>query len=67
MWPYGSRTIEKLTTQGEKPEELYGQSILVRGCYLYVCGGTSGYDFSCDIHRYRDFIGVVMFHFFFQL
>lgn len=45
MWPYnvcGTRTIEQLTTKGEKPEQLYGQAILVRENYLYVVGGTSG-------------------------
>lgn len=54
MWPYGPRAIEQLATCGDKPEQLYGQSILVRGHYLYVLGGTSGHDFTCDIHRYAD-------------
>lgn len=53
MWPYGNREIERLVTRGDdKPEQLYGQSILVREQYLYVLGGTSGHDFTCDIHRY---------------
>lgn len=56
MWPYGSRSIEKLTTRGDKPEQLYGQSTLVRGQYLYVLGGTSGHWFTCDIHRYSTYL-----------
>lgn len=55
MWPYGSRGIEQLETKGNKPEQLYGQSICVHGYYLYVLGGTSGHDFTCDIHRYKIF------------
>ncbi|XP_055316110.1 kelch domain-containing protein 10 homolog [Sitodiplosis mosellana] len=52
MWPYEQlRAIEHLVTQGNKPEQLYGQSILIRGYYLYVLGGTSGHEFTCDIHR----------------
>lgn len=51
MWPYGSRVIERLVTRGDKPEELYGQAILLREHYLYVIGGTSGHVFTCDIHR----------------
>lgn len=51
MWPYGSRAIERLATRGDKPEQLYGQAILVREHYLYVLGGTSGHEFTCDIHR----------------
>lgn len=51
MWPYGSKVIERLVTRGDKPEELYGQAILMREHYLYVIGGTSGHVFTCDIHR----------------
>lgn len=51
MWPYGKRMIERLTTKGDKPDQLYGQAILVRENYLYVIGGTSGHEFTCDIHR----------------
>lgn len=58
MWPYGSRPygsreIERIhLTRGDKPDELYGQAILLRDHFLYVIGGTSGHVFLCDIHRY---------------
>lgn len=51
MWPYGMHSIERLDTTGEKPEQLYGQAIMVQENFLYVLGGTSGHVFTCDIHR----------------
>lgn len=38
-------------TNGNAPEELYGQAILNHGTYIYVIGGTTGFAYSCDVHR----------------
>lgn len=38
-------------TGGVAPEELYGQAILNHGTYIYVIGGTTGFAYSCDVHR----------------
>lgn len=53
IFPYHqpSPTVRKLETSGSAPPPLYGQSILVFDGHLYVVGGTTGYDYTCDIHR----------------
>lgn len=37
---------------GEFPEPQYGQAVICDGPYLYTVGGTSGYEYTCDIHRF---------------
>lgn len=51
--PYAQPTavIRELSTSGDAPLAQYGQSILVRDGHLYVVGGTTGFDYSCDVHR----------------
>lgn len=52
MWPYSwQRQISLLETTGDLPEPVYGQAILLRDNYLYVIGGTTGHEFTCDIYR----------------
>lgn len=54
LHPYASpRYIEPLDTSGDGPDPLYGQAITVIGKYLYVVGGTSGYEYTSDIYRYE--------------
>lgn len=40
-----------LETTGNKPVPQYGQSIMLKNRFLYVIGGTTGFDYSCDIYR----------------
>lgn len=43
--------LREVQTTGEKPTEMYGQAMILHSGSLYVCGGTTGYDFTCDMHR----------------
>ena len=38
--------------RGDFPEPQYGQAVFCDGPYLYTVGGTSGYAFTSDIHRF---------------
>lgn len=38
-------------TSGEVPPPRYGQAIVLNDKYLYTTGGTTGYEYSLDIHR----------------
>lgn len=38
-------------TAGEPPLEQYGQAVTLAGNWLYVVGGTTGYEYSIDVHR----------------
>lgn len=52
FYPYASpKNIKLLETSGDKPEPQYGQALIVRDKYLYVCGGTTGHEYTCDIYR----------------
>lgn len=52
FWPKRQpKSIELIQTTGEKPTPQYGQAIIYTENYLYVIGGTSGFDYSCDIYR----------------
>lgn len=44
-------TIAKLETTGTPPSPQYGQAILVHYGGLYVVGGTTGHNYSFDVHR----------------
>lgn len=37
---------------GELPEPQYGQALVCYDPYLYTVGGTTGYEYTCDIHRF---------------
>lgn len=38
-------------TTGDSPYEQYGQAICCLGGFLYVFGGTTGFEYSMDVHR----------------
>ncbi|OXU26255.1 hypothetical protein TSAR_008733 [Trichomalopsis sarcophagae] len=37
---------------GELPDPQYGQAVICHGHYLYTVGGTTGLEYTCDIHRF---------------
>ncbi|XP_068224111.1 kelch domain-containing protein 10-like [Palaemon carinicauda] len=41
---------QKVVTYGNKPEPMYGQGICVTDGKLYVVGGTTGFQYSIDVH-----------------
>lgn len=41
-----------IPAQGDLPEPQYGQALICHGPYLYTVGGTTGYQYTCDIHRF---------------
>lgn len=43
--------MREIETTGEKPQEMYGQAMLIHESFLYVVGGTTGHDYGCDVHR----------------
>lgn len=51
--PYKKRpkTIAALETTGDKPVPQYGQAVTLHDDYLYVVGGTTGFEYSCDVYR----------------
>ncbi|KAJ6644230.1 Kelch domain-containing protein 10 like [Pseudolycoriella hygida] len=53
FWPYNKRpkTISPLETTGEGPLPQYGQAVTLHNDYLYVVGGTTGFEYSCDVYR----------------
>lgn len=44
---------EEVDTTGEPPDPQYGQALVLdeKKKYLYVIGGTTGFEFTMDIHR----------------
>ncbi|KAK0178737.1 hypothetical protein PV327_007600 [Microctonus hyperodae] len=40
-----------LNARGSLPDPQYGQALICHGSYLYTIGGTTGFDYSCDIYR----------------
>lgn len=38
-------------TTGDCPPPQYGQAIVLLNQYLYTVGGTTGFEYTCDIHR----------------
>lgn len=43
--------VRKLRCTGEFPWPQYGPALAVHKDYLYTVGGTTGYDYFCDIYR----------------
>ncbi|XP_018320085.1 kelch domain-containing protein 10 homolog isoform X2 [Agrilus planipennis] len=41
----------EVTTTGQLPLPQYGQALLHHNNYLYTIGGTTGFSYTCDIHR----------------
>lgn len=53
LYPYAMpKQICLVETSGDKPEPQYGQAIVVHDRYLYVIGGTTGHEYTCDIYRF---------------
>ncbi|XP_059614073.1 kelch domain-containing protein 10 homolog [Phlebotomus argentipes] len=46
-----TRKLKTVATTGTPPQEMYGQAMVIHEEFLYVVGGTTGYDYSCDVHR----------------
>ncbi|XP_076160158.1 scruin like at the midline isoform X3 [Ptiloglossa arizonensis] len=44
--------MDIVPAKGDLPDPHYGQAIIYHGCYLYTVGGTSGFAYTCDIHRF---------------
>lgn len=44
--------IRKLEANGSMPSPQYGQALICHEHYLYTVGGTTGYGYTCDIHRF---------------
>ncbi|XP_053987888.1 kelch domain-containing protein 10 homolog isoform X2 [Hylaeus anthracinus] len=51
-------TMHIVPAKGYLPDPHYGQAIILRGWYLYTVGGTTGYEYTCDIHRFDFRTGV---------
>jgi len=45
-------TFEELEVSGDVPLPLYGQGVVMDGKYIYSIGGTSGYEYEMDVHRF---------------
>ncbi|KAK9497400.1 hypothetical protein O3M35_004727 [Rhynocoris fuscipes] len=43
--------FREVMVKGDIPEPQYGQAVFLYKQYFYVIGGTTGYDYSCDVHR----------------
>ncbi|CAK8689337.1 kelch domain-containing protein 10-like [Clavelina lepadiformis] len=62
--PFGEKTSNQLSAcqlktgkwnviecSGVKPDKIYGQAMVFIGQYLYIYGGTTGYEYNTDLHR----------------
>ncbi|XP_067630755.1 kelch domain-containing protein 10 homolog [Eurosta solidaginis] len=43
--------IMRIEATGDAPTPQYGPGIVLHNHYLYAIGGTTGYEYSCDVHR----------------
>lgn len=43
--------MQAIEANGNRPPKQYGQALVLDGSYLYTVGGTTGYEYSSDIHR----------------
>lgn len=41
-----------IPASGDSPMPQYGQAVVCHGPYLYTVGGTTGLEYTCDIHRF---------------
>ncbi|CAD7014793.1 unnamed protein product [Ceratitis capitata] len=44
-------SVSRIEATGDAPIPQYGPGIVLHEHYLYTIGGTTGYDYSCDVHR----------------
>lgn len=47
----GDDEMFEVVTTGSQPNPQYGQALVYYNGYLYTIGGTTGYTYTCDIHR----------------
>ncbi|XP_030558605.1 kelch domain-containing protein 10 homolog [Drosophila novamexicana] len=47
----GNAGVERLKVSGDLPTAQYGPGIVIHKHYLYTIGGTTGFDYSCDVYR----------------
>lgn len=43
-------SITQVNATGEIPMKQYGQALVLDGCNLYTIGGTTGHEFTADVH-----------------
>ncbi|XP_020815412.1 kelch domain-containing protein 10 homolog [Drosophila serrata] len=43
--------VERLKVTGELPTAQYGPGIVIHKHFLYTIGGTTGFDYTCDVYR----------------
>ena len=43
--------IQPVKAKGSYPPKQYGQALVLDGPYLYTVGGTTGFDYTADVHR----------------
>lgn len=41
----------EVNTAGQQPLPQYGQALVYHNGFLYTIGGTTGYEYTCDVHR----------------
>lgn len=46
-----SESLHRLEVTGDLPIAQYGPGIVIHDNYLYTIGGTTGFEYSCDVHR----------------
>ncbi|KAF6217050.1 hypothetical protein GE061_001403 [Apolygus lucorum] len=46
-------TFKEITAAGSLPEPQYGQAAFISEEYLYVIGGTTGFEYSADVHKFN--------------
>ncbi|CAK9821890.1 Kelch domain-containing protein 10 homolog [Anthophora retusa] len=44
--------LMRLPAKGNLPEPLYGQALIYHEFCLYTVGGTTGYEYTCDIYKF---------------
>ncbi|XP_043282304.1 kelch domain-containing protein 10 homolog [Venturia canescens] len=52
VWNLRNGNSRLLPYGGALPQAGYGQAMFTQGPYLYTIGGTTGYEYTSDIHRY---------------
>ncbi|XP_017079146.1 kelch domain-containing protein 10 homolog [Drosophila eugracilis] len=43
--------VERLKVKGDLPTAQYGPGIVIHKHFLYTIGGTTGFDYTCDVYR----------------
>ncbi|XP_017054276.1 kelch domain-containing protein 10 homolog [Drosophila ficusphila] len=43
--------VERLKVTGDLPTAQYGPGIVIHKHFLYTIGGTTGFDYTCDVYR----------------